>query len=170
MESYLERLQKYLAQIDEGRLLKIASTINSGGTVFIIGNGGSMATAMHFAEDLMHVGIKAVALSDISQITMLANDYEYADIFAKQLEIKMEPGDIVIGISCSGNSPNIVKAIEYANKLGFTIGLTDFDGGTLGNIVQQHIHVPTTLKDFGPAEDAHLVICHIITVMVEEWQ
>ena len=174
MESYLEMLQRYLAQIDEGQLIKAATIIKKATarkkSVFIFGNGGSMATAMHFAEDLTHIGVRAIALSNISQITMLANDYGYPYIFINQLECLMKKGDVAIGISCSGDSPNVTMAIEYANKFGPTIGLTAFDGGVLKDLARFNIHVSTALGDFGPAEDTHLAICHMICGMVKEWK
>ena len=172
MESYIEMLQRYIANIDEHQILKAATIIKKaatkGKTVFIFGNGGSMATAMHFAEDLMHIGVRGIALSDVSQITMLANDYGYHSIFIDQLENLMKKGDIAIGISCSGRSVNVTMAIEYANKLGSTIGLTAFEGGPLQTLALHNVHVSTATGDFGPAEDVHLAICHMICEILEK--
>ena len=143
---------RYLAQIDEHQVAIAAAVIETarrkGKSVFIFGNGGSMATAMHFAEDLVHVGVRGIALSDVSQITMLANDFGYPYIFINQLERLMKKGDVAIGISCSGNSSNVTMAIEYANRLGPTIGLTAFDGGVLKDLARFNVHVSTALGDF----------------------
>lgn len=143
-----------------------------GQTIFLLGNGGSAATASHFAEDLWfgtHVdgkyAYRVVCLADnVPAITALANDTGYENVFIEQLRALFRPGDVVVAISASGNSPNVVRAIEYANANdGVTIGLTGFDGGRLRKICQVCVHVETAAGEYGPVEDIHLVMDHLIT-------
>lgn len=141
-----------------------------GKKIFFIGNGGSAATASHFANDFS-IGprcpekpFKAVSLTDnVAVISAIANDFSYEDVFFKQLEVLMEPGDVVVAISASGNSPNVLKAIEYANEKGnTTIGLTGFSGGKLKEISNININVETAKGEYGPVEDVHMFIDHLI--------
>jgi len=142
----------------------------SGNTVFFIGNGGSASTSSHFANDISigtnsyEVPFKVISLVDnISIITAIANDYGYDEIFSRQLEVLASSGDLVVGISASGNSKNVIKAFEYSNRNGIdTFAITAFDGGILKKIATYGIHVPTASKEYGPAEDAHMVLDHLI--------
>jgi D-sedoheptulose 7-phosphate isomerase len=132
-------------------------------TVYTFGNGGSSATASHFAGDLSKgCGIKAFCLTDSTPlISAWANDNEYAEIFEKQVESIVQKGDVVIGISGSGNSENILKGIKMAKFKGATtIGLTAFNGGKLKYAVDIPIIVP--VNNLEQAEDIALMICHII--------
>ena len=96
-------------------------------------------------------------------ISAIANDDGYDFIFSQQLEILLREGDVVVAISASGNSPNLLKAIEVANKRqATTVGLTAFDGGALRKNVDISVHVPTDNKEYGPAEDGHMVLDHLI--------
>ncbi len=96
-------------------------------------------------------------------ITAIGNDYSYENIFYLQLKALLQSQDMVVAISASGNSPNLVKAINYANELGsITFSLTAFDGGELKKISKGCIHVPTEKGEYGPAEDAHMVIDHLL--------
>jgi D-sedoheptulose 7-phosphate isomerase len=96
-------------------------------------------------------------------LTALGNDYGYEHIFRMQLENLLQPGDVVVAISASGNSPNILLAIEYANERGATtVGLTGFDGGKLAALVDVNVHAPTGPGEYGPAEDIHMVIDHLV--------
>ncbi len=140
-------------------------------SIFIFGNGGSAATALHFAADLAKGAIcpgkpriKAFALTDnISLLSAWANDSAYEDIFAEQLQNYIEPGDIAIAISGSGNSPNILDGIKVAKAKGATtIGFIGFEGGKLKGMVDIAIVIPGS--DMKPIEDIHLLIGHIITV------
>jgi len=138
-------------------------------TVFFIGNGGSASTASHFACDIgigpreFDPPFRALALTDNNAvITAIGNDFGYEDVFTRQLRILGRPGDVVIAISASGNSPNLVSAIEYAKTAGIkTFALTSFDGGKMKQIADDGIHVPTDPREYGPAEDAHLILNHI---------
>jgi D-sedoheptulose 7-phosphate isomerase len=138
--------------------------------VFILGNGGSASTASHMANDLSKATIVAdqprmrvISLTDnIALITAWANDSSFQDIFKEQLENLLQPGDLVIGISASGNSSNVLRAMEFAGRHGaITIGWTGRSGGSLKNVVDVCVHSPT--DDIGMIESAHLVLDHLVT-------
>lgn len=138
--------------------------------IYFIGNGGSAATASHFANDIA-IGtrswtrpFRAISLTDnVAVLTAIGNDYGYAEIFVSQLKALMEPNDVVVAISASGNSPNIVEAVKYANEQGaVTVGLSGFDGGELKQIAKHCVHVPTNRGEYGPVEDIHLILDHLV--------
>jgi D-sedoheptulose 7-phosphate isomerase len=138
--------------------------------VFIMGNGGSASTASHFVCDLAKntkkegwPNFRVIGLTDNNAlITALANDEGYENVFAQQLASFIQPGDVVIAISASGNSPNVLKAIELANEINAkTIGFTGFDGGKLCQMVQLNINIPSNYIEH--VEDIHLVLEHMIT-------
>ena len=134
--------------------------------VFVIGNGGSAATAAHFANDLITLGISARALTDPSTITCIGNDFSYEEIFSRQIKNHCQLADIVIAFTASGNSPNIIEAFKTAFNYGANCwAFTGFDGGKIADMIDyvNLIHVPTNPKEYGVAEDAHMVICHIIS-------
>ncbi|MBL7687562.1 MAG: SIS domain-containing protein [Bdellovibrionaceae bacterium] len=139
-------------------------------TVFFIGNGGSAATASHYANDIgmgtrtWDKPFRTIALTDnVAVITALGNDHGYDSIFELQLKTLMKAGDVVVAITASGNSRNILKAIAYAKDKGATtVGLTGFDGGELASMVDLNLHVPTAKGEYGPVEDAHMVIDHLV--------
>ena len=137
--------------------------------IFVCGNGGSASTASHFACDMVKgasykrdARFRIMALTDsLPTMTAYSNDVSYDSVFLEQLKNFAEPGDILMGISGSGNSPNVLHAADYANTLGCkTIGLTGRDGGKLGEKVQLHIQVP--VPHMGRIEDAHMIVCHMI--------
>jgi D-sedoheptulose 7-phosphate isomerase len=138
--------------------------------VFVLGNGGSASTASHIGNDLSKATIvpgmprlKVISIADnVALMTAWANDSSYDAMFREQLENLLEPGDVVIGISCSGNSPNVLQAMEFAAERGaVTIGWTGLSGGRLKDIVDCCVHTPT--DDVGMIESVHLVIDHMIT-------
>jgi len=138
--------------------------------IFFMGNGGSATTASHFANDLA-IGtrswskpFRAMSLADNHAIvTAIANDDGYENIFVTQLQALMKQGDAIVAISASGNSKNLVKALEYAISDGATtVGITSFDGGQLRQIANLGVHVPANNGEYGPAEDAHMVLNHLI--------
>jgi D-sedoheptulose 7-phosphate isomerase len=146
-----------------------------GKQVFILGNGGSASTASHFAcdlgkntrcDDLPH--FRVLALSDnMALFSAYANDEGYENVFVQQLASFVEPGDVVIGISTSGNSPNVVKAIELANQVGAnTVGLTGFDRGQLGVLVDWNLHVNSDCIE--QVEDVHLMLEHLICTVLRQ--
>lgn len=171
---YLAHLSKTLASLDIDAIASFVEILlearEAGSTVFFLGNGGSAATSSHFANDIAvgtrSIGkpFRAVSLTDNAAVlTAIANDYSYDDIFVLQLKYQLRPGDVVVGISASGNSPNVVKAIEFANTEGaHTVGLTGFDGGLLRQLVTISLHVPTGKGEYGPVEDAHMVLDHLV--------
>lgn len=172
--AYLEYLKKVLDDIDKSSIRRLVETLldarDRGATVYFIGNGGSAATASHFANDLA-IGtndyekpFRVVSLTDnVPVMTAVGNDFGYDEIFVRQLKVLGRAGDVLVGISASGNSPNLVKAFEFANEADIrTFAITAFDGGRLKQIGEDCIHVPTQPKEYGPAEDAHMVLDHLI--------
>jgi len=138
--------------------------------IFVCGNGGSAATANHFACDMVKGAsyqrekrFRIMPLSEsIPTMTAYANDVSYEAVFAEQLKNFAEPGDVVMALSGSGNSANVLRAVEYGNELGcYTIGLSGRDGGKLGPLVRLHINVRE--QHMGRIEDAHMMICHAIS-------
>lgn len=137
--------------------------------IFVCGNGGSASTASHFTCDMVKGAshdreqrFRIMALTDsLPTITAYSNDVSYECVFAEQLKNFAQAGDLVMGISGSGNSPNVLRAMEYANSIGCkTIALTGRDGGKLGSLAQLNIQVP--VPHMGRIEEAHMVICHMI--------
>ncbi len=137
--------------------------------IFVFGNGGSAANASHFATDLgkgssdkLGKRFRVLSLNDnVSWMTALGNDYAYEDVFVRQLMNYAKPGDLVLVMSVSGNSPNVVKAVEWANKHGVhTMALVGGKRGKLAEIAGQAIVINDT--HYGRAEDAHMGICHMI--------
>jgi D-sedoheptulose 7-phosphate isomerase len=172
--SYLLYLQTVLQRIDAAEIGRFVETLlaarDRGATVFFIGNGGSAATASHFANDLS-IGtnsylkpFRALSLTDnVPIVTAVGNDFGYEEIFVRQLRVLGKSGDVLVGISASGNSPNLLRAMEYAHSAGITtVAITAFDGGQMKRMASQGIHVPTGPKEYGPAEDAHMVLDHLI--------
>src|SRR5437879_65612 len=138
--------------------------------IFIMGNGGSAATASHFALDLAKNTIidgaprlKAISLTDhVPLITAWSNDTAYEHVFAEQLANMIEPGDVAIGISTSGNSPNVINALHLTKQLGgLTIGLLGAEGGKIKDIVDAYVLAPG--HNIEQEEDAHMILAHIIT-------
>src|SRR4051812_21159741 len=137
--------------------------------VFIFGNGGSASNSSHFITDLgkgasdkLGTRFRCLSLNDnISWITALGNDYSYDDVFVRQLQNFAKPGDIVMTLSVSGNSPNLVKAIDWAVNNGmYTIALVGAKRGKLAQIAQKTVVVDS--EHYGRVEDAHMGICHMI--------
>jgi D-sedoheptulose 7-phosphate isomerase len=172
--AYLDYLSKVLKGIDAKDIGRFVTTLldarERGATVFFIGNGGSAATASHFANDLS-IGtnsyekpFRVISLTDNQAIiTAIGNDFGYQDIFSRQLQVLGKSGDVVVAISASGNSPNLLSAFEYAKSAGIkTVAITAFDGGKMKPMADEGIHVPTAPKEYGPAEDAHMVLDHLV--------
>ncbi|GIW95112.1 MAG: phosphoheptose isomerase [Pirellulaceae bacterium] len=174
---YLKRLQQELARIDQQALRRWADRVfcawQQEKFVFIIGNGGSGTTASHMAEDLgkstllekdlydeTRRRLKVLSLTDNAGWLMaVANDLSYEQVFVQQLMNYGQPGDLLIAISGSGNSPNVLRAVEWANRHGLvTFGLTGYDGGRLKQIQQDGLHVD--LNDMGMVESIHLCLFH----------
>jgi len=154
----------------------LAEAYRGGRQVFLIGNGGSAANASHFAEDLAKSSIpeasgkrfRVLSLTDnTSYITAIANDMGYEQVFAFQLAQFAQPGDVLIAISGSGNSPNIIKAVEYARGAGMrVVGMTGFDGGRLRELSDLCLHVP--LRDMCKSEAVHGILLHMVVELLKE--
>jgi D-sedoheptulose 7-phosphate isomerase len=178
-DGYLYYLSQVFKRIDREAIALFVDALEraraDGATVFFCGNGGSAATASHFQNDLTRWRtdpMRVVSLTDnVAVITALGNDYGYDRIFVMQLEPLLAEGDVVVAISASGNSPNVVQAIEFANERNaVTIGLTGFDGGRLGELCEIHVHVPSARGEYGPVEDAHMVLDHLVmSYLWEKW-
>jgi len=134
------------------------------GRIFLAGNGGSAAIASHFSQGLADCGVSTVSLVDcIPLLTALSNDCGYANVFKKQLENSLTPKDIIVLISSSGNSQNIIQAASFAHSIGaFVISFTGFDGGSLKKLSSLNIHIETPTGEYAPVEDIHMMLCHII--------
>lgn len=170
---YFNRLKDTLDQVDTNTIDEIVDILlrcrEEGGTMYIFGNGGSAANASHIAGDFMK-GIsygmdkrfKTHCLNDnVAGTTAITNDLSYDEIFIEQLKTYLSPGDVVIGISGSGNSENIIKAVQWArNNGGKTIGLTGYKGGRLIKVAEITLLIP--VKDMEITEDAHTIVFHAI--------
>jgi D-sedoheptulose 7-phosphate isomerase len=146
-----------------------------GSQVFIMGNGGSASTASHFVCDLAKntrceglPHFRAIGLADNMEIfSAYANDEGYENVFSQQLINLIRPNDVIIAISASGNSQNVVNAVDEAQKYGVTtIGFTGFDGGRLGQMVNIHIHVNSSIIEH--VEDIHLMLEHMIVRTIKD--
>jgi len=177
-DGYLGYLSEILTRLDRTQIARFIDALlearRRSATVFFLGNGGSAATASHFQNDLTRWRdnpMRIISLTDnVAVLTAIANDHGYDQIFRMQLENLLLPGDVVVAISVSGNSPNVVLAMEYAlSKGAVTVGLTGFDGGRLAEMVDIHINAPTLPGEYGPAEDVHLILDHLIVSFLWEW-
>ncbi len=173
ISGYLADIRKLCDELDRASLSAaveiIRKALSEDRQIFIAGNGGSAATANHFSCDFSKNAIKAESgkprlitlSSNIEYITAIANDISYEDIFAEQLKNLMNDGDLIILISASGNSPNIIRAAEYAkSRKGRIIGFTGFSGGKLKGLSE--ICVNIAVDSYEKVEDMHLVLTHII--------
>ena len=179
VETYLTQLQQTVANLSPDLIDQVVTLLLErtrwGSTVYIFGNGGSAATASHFACDLAKNTMvpnaprfRVIALTDnISLISAWANDTAYENIFAAQLKPLVEAGDVVIGISCSGNSPNVLKAMAVAREHGaITIAFTGDQGGSLKGMADLCIQVPS--PSIEQQEDVHLIMEHCICAAIRE--
>ena len=172
---YRNRLIETLQAMDTTAVDRIIATLatarNEGRQIFVCGNGGSAASASHFTCDMVKGAsfqkdpakrFKILALTDMMPtMTAYSNDVSYDAVFVEPLKNFARPGDVVMCISGSGNSPNVLRAMEYASSLGCrTIAMTGRDGGKLGPMAEVHLHVAA--PHMGRIEDAHMVACHMI--------
>lgn len=175
VNQYIGDLTRVLQAIDPNEIERVIQTLDATraarARVFVAGNGGSAATASHLCTDLS-VGLKGrglagfdiQSLSDNASIaTAVSNDVAYEEVFTAQLDGVMRPEDVLIAISASGNSPNILSAVRYAKSVGATVvGCSGFDGGELKRMSDVSFHVATSPGAYGIVEDAHLVLNHIL--------
>jgi len=173
-KSYFEYLNNVLSGISLNAIDNFVKIIlearERGSSIFFIGNGGSAATASHFANDIA-IGsrefdkpFRVISLCDNQAvITAIANDDGFEKIFSQQLRVLLKKQDVVVSISASGNSPNLIHAINTTKKMGaISVGISAFDGGKMKEIVDFSLHVPTEKGEYGPAEDAHMVLDHLV--------
>jgi D-sedoheptulose 7-phosphate isomerase len=175
VKHYTKSLSDLLESIDENIIHDIVDTfeqtVKDKSRIYMIGNGGSAATAAHYANDFA-IGLKRreiitfdmVSLADNAAVcTAIANDVGYENIFYMQLKDILRPEDVVFAISCSGNSPNIVKAVEYAKTIGAkVIGCSGFSGGKLYEMSDIRFHIETASGEYGLVEDIHMILDHVI--------
>jgi D-sedoheptulose 7-phosphate isomerase len=173
-KAYFNYLKKIFDKIDLSEIKNFVELIidarERGSTVFFMGNGGSAATSSHFSNDLAFgtndykKPFKVMSITDnVPVLTALGNDYGYEEIFVRQLKVFGKKGDVLVGISASGNSQNMLTAFDYAAASDIkTVALTAFDGGKMKEVADLGVHVPTKMKEYGPAEDLHMILDHLI--------
>lgn len=171
---YLEKVKAAIDLVDSSRvdtlISWLAETRTAKHSIFTMGNGGSSSTASHWVNDLVkgasyekNERFKVMCLNDsVSTLTAYSNDVDYDQALVEPLKNFLEKGDLVIAISGSGNSSNVIRAIEYAKSIGArTVGLTGRDGGKLGSLVDLEIRVPE--PNMGRIEDVHMMITHAVS-------
>lgn len=179
IDNYLKRLQETIQHLDQQAIEDVLNVLEdayqTGKRVITLGNGGSASTASHIACDFnkgVSLGkskrFKVISLCDnIATIMAYSNDLSYDDIFIEQMKNFLEPKDVVIGISGSGNSGNVIKAIEYANQNdATTIGFTGYGGGKLKEICKYSLNA--NVNDMQISEDIHMILNHVMMQILEE--
>jgi D-sedoheptulose 7-phosphate isomerase len=156
----------------------IIQRLMAGSKVLACGNGGSAADAQHFASELINRfelrrrGLPAIALTtDSSTITSIANDFCYEDIFSRQIDALAQPGDVLLGISTSGNSPNVERAVNEAQNANcLVIGLTGRGGGRIGRLLRPHVDIELCVPDESTArvQEAHILIIHCLCGLIDQ--
>ena len=179
IDTYLTEIEHVIHNLSRDEVRTVADALmeawRARSQVFILGNGGSAATASHMMNDLNKFTIaegkprfRAISLTDnVPLMTAIGNDLSYAEIFVEQLKNLMQKGDIVIAISGSGNSPNVVRAAEYAKGNGATvIGLCGRPGGRLAELAERKIIIPS--DRIGQQEDGHMILDHVLAGALRE--
>ena len=175
LRTQADALNSLIAGLDLGAVEQVAELLDEaclqGNTVYCVGNGGSAATASHIAADLSwgrrtDDGARPRTLSlaaNTPLLTALANDAGYANVFVEQLKVFFQAGDVVIAISASGNSENVLGAARFAKENGGrSVGLVGFDGGSLKGLCDINVHVPTPPGEYELVEDVHHAVCHML--------
>lgn len=173
VENYIAQNLTLLKSLDAGTIARIIAEFGKARDtrkrIYAIGNGGSASTASHFVNDMgkgasigRETRFKTIPLTDnVEWMTALSNDLCYEDVYVEQLKNFAEPGDVLLAISGSGNSENVLRAVRYANEVGcVTIGFTGFEGGKLKELVQHCVVIPS--DHMGRIEDMHLILQHMI--------
>jgi D-sedoheptulose 7-phosphate isomerase len=151
----------------------LADALKAGGKVVVFGNGGSASDAQHFAAELVgrymkeRAAMPALALTvDTSILTAVANDYSFKQVFVRQVEALGRPGDVAVGISTSGESPNVVAGLKAARERGLkTIALTGRDGGAVGQAAEIHVNVPD--QNTARVQEVHRTLLHVMCEVIE---
>lgn len=174
---YFDYLKRVLDSIDDESIRRLVAEFESarerGATIFVAGNGGSATTATTMANDIgfdvikktgTQLPFRVFALTDNGAVvSAIANDVGFDHVFLNQLKIHYRPGDVLVLISASGNSPNLLRAAEWVRENGGTlIGFLGFDGGKLRGLCDVVVHAATLPGEYGPVEDAHLVLNHVL--------
>lgn len=177
ISSYLDELVEAHVNFPIDSVIKLSSLIrgmHETGMLYTIGNGGSASTASHMATDL-GVGslrrknpVRCISLVDNPAVlTATSNDLDFSKIFSQQIKLLGKNGDLLICFSASGNSRNLLEAVEVAKNIGIiTVGITGFDGGSLKDVCDLSVHTPTRLGSYGVVEDLHSSVSHILTEMI----
>jgi D-sedoheptulose 7-phosphate isomerase len=169
----ISRVELELSPLIAEMVTMLVDTFNRGGKLLVMGNGGSAADAQHFVAEIVgrfkmeRRGLPAIALStDTSILTAIGNDYGFDRVFHRQVEALAASGDLVVGISTSGNSPNVQLALELAREKGCqTVGLLGKDGGSIKDVCSLALIVPTT--DTPRVQESHITIIHIVCDLLE---
>ncbi|SJZ56410.1 phosphoheptose isomerase [Trichlorobacter thiogenes] len=173
-QALFQKIETELARPIAHLAERLIETLKIGNKLMIMGNGGSAADAQHFAGEIVsrfrmeRPGLPAISLStDTSIITAIGNDYGFDRIFSRQVEALAAPGDAVIGISTSGNSPNVLKALEVARQAGCTtIGLLGKDGGSIKAVCDIPLIIPS--HDTPRVQEGHITVIHILCDLIEQ--
>lgn len=177
-ESAQVKLQFIQNEENVGKIMEVAKRIlaayRKGNKVLFFGNGGSACDASHLAAELVNrykkdrEGLPALALAtDMAIVTSIGNDYDYAELFSRQIKTMGNKGDIAIAISTSGNSPNVLKAVEMARQKGITtVGFTGKDGGKLAGLVDYAFIIPS--NNTARIQEAHITLGHLLCELIED--
>lgn len=180
IQQYYEREKEVIDSLDfweiDRAIKAIIDAYEREATIYIFGNGGSAASALHYANDFnkgiserLDKKFNMISLCDnFATIMAIANDISYDEVFRFQLKNKLKPSDLVIGISGSGNSFNVVNAIKYAKEIGTpTLGISGYEGGKLKELTDFHMHVP--IEDMQIIEDIHMTFDHMMYKVISEY-
>lgn len=180
INNYIEDVIEGCKLINHNEIAKIYDVLVrascEGGKIYVCGNGGSASTASHFTTDLniafsiVAKSMPSICLNDnISTVTAISNDYSYDEVFLHQLKYILNKKDMLIAISGSGNSANVVKAAEYAKSKGnIVVTMVGFDGGRLKEISDYSLHVP--VNNMQISEDLHLLCCHLLSTLIRKYK
>jgi D-sedoheptulose 7-phosphate isomerase len=172
LNTFLNNPENFIELENAGKIM--VDSIRNGGKIISCGNGGSLCDAMHFAEELTgryrndRPALPAIAISDVSHMACVGNDYGYEFVFSRYLEALGKPGDVLLAISTSGNSKNVLNAIEVAKKTGIkVIGLTGKDGGKMANLCDVEIRAPYS-EYADRAQEIHIKCIHSLIDYIEK--
>ena len=174
LREVISRVERELSPLIAEMVTLLVETFTRGGKLLLMGNGGSAADAQHFVAEIVgrfkmeRRGLPAIALStDTSILTAIGNDYGFERVFSRQVEALAAPGDLVVGISTSGNSPNVLLALKVAREKGCrTVGLLGKDGGSIKDVCDLALIVPTS--DTPRVQEGHITIIHIVCDLLEK--